>query len=510
MESRPLVVVGAGVAGTAAAIEAARAGVQVTLIDENPVPVAMVGLNVPQFFGQRFKGALSDKEVMTGRVIAANEALGEAEEVGVDVQLGTCVWGAFRNSENSRVLDGSQIGLADNERSWMMKYDRLIVAAGSRDLGIGFSGWDLAGAMGASGAHSLMSRYQALSSRRTVVLGGGNLGLNTAKMALENGIEVTAVVDVSTSAPGDETLVTTLQAAGVELYTSHVVKEAVGKHGEIESVVLVEINNNNEPVAGTEKIITADTVCLAIGLVPNVELLSLLDCDLAFKSELGGFVPNHDDWMRTSVDNVFVAGDAAGFHDAMILDPEIAHNQGRIAGVAAAESLGTIDKAEAHARRSEILSGVVAISPTEVHTGWKKWLESLANAGGQDVIACQCEEVTRAEIIGLQPPRYLEWGSEQMSRRSLQTQLEDNPVNPNQVKRLTRAGTGICQGRNCREQVALLLAEESNTDISEVPLMTYRPPVRPLPLNVMWPDDETEQVRNEWPKWFSPNNKVLG
>ena len=509
MESRPLVVVGAGISGTAAAIEAARAGVQVTLIDENPVPTSMMGQNVPLFFGQRFEGALNDRAVMMERVTAANEALGEAEEAGVDVQLGTCVWGAFRIGENSRVLDGPQIGLADHERSWMMKYDRLIVASGSRDLGIGFAGWDLAGAMGANGAHSLMSRYQALSSQRMVILGGGNLGLNTANMALENGIEVAAIVEASSSIRGDKALVTALQRKGVELFTSHTVKEAVGTDGDIESIEVVEIDDNGEPVAGTQKVITADTVCLAIGLVPNVELPYLLGCDLTFKSEFGGFVPEHDDQMRTSVDNVFVAGDAAGFHDAMIPHPEIACNQGRIAGIAAAASLGAIDDAEAHAQISNLRAGTAA-TPTEVHTGWKKWLESLANAGGQDVIACQCEEVTRAEIIGLQPPRYLEWGSEEMSRRSLQTQLEDNPVNPNQVKRLTRAGTGICQGRNCREQVALLLAEESNTDISEVPLMTYRPPVRPLPLNVMWPDDETEQVRNEWPKWFSPNNKVLG
>ena len=47
-------------------------------------------------------------------------------------------------------------------------------------------------------------------------------------------------------------------------------------------------------------------------------------------------MPKHDDQMRTSVENVFVAGDAAGFHDAMILDPETARNQGRIAGFAAA------------------------------------------------------------------------------------------------------------------------------------------------------------------------------
>ena len=510
MESRPLVVVGAGVSGTAAAIEAARAGVRVTLIDENPIPASMAALNVPQFFGQRFDAELQDRALMLERVVAANDALAEAEAAGVDIQLGTCVWGAFRNSDTSRVLDGPQLGLADQDRSWMIKYDRLIVAAGARDLGLAFAGWNLAGAMGANGAHLLMDRYQASSSRCMVVLGSGNLGLNTARMALDRGIDVAAVVDVSASVRGDEGLNTELRDRGVKFYTSHTVRQAVGSDGSIESVVLVEINDDGEPMAGTEKVISGDTVCLAIGLAPNVELLSLLGCDLMFESELGGYVPVHDDWMRTSVDTVFVAGDVAGFHDGMALDTENARNQGRLAGIGAAESLGAIDREQALARRSDLQAVAIDSKPNGVYANWKSWLQAMLNAGGADVMACPCEEVTCADLIDLRPPRFLKWESERTSRQSLGTLVQDAPVNPDQVKRLTRAGMGHCQGRLCREQVSLLLAEESSTDVAEVPLMSYRPPVRPLPLRVMWPHEESEQVRSEWPKWFSPTHRVLG
>ena len=513
MESTPLIVVGAGVAGTAAAIEAARAGVQVTLVDENPVSLSTMGLDVPLFFGNRTDGALSNRAVMLERVIAANSGMTEAAGAGVDVRIGTCVWGAFRNSDNSRALDGPQLGLADDRQSWMVKYDRLIVAAGARDVGLPFAGSELAGAMGANGAHSLMSTYEGLASRRMVILGSGNLGLNIARLALMNGVEVAAVVDVAHGVRGDNALTKELRGLGVEFYTSHTVKEASGTDGEIESVVLVEIDGGHEPVGGSEKVIVADTVCLAIGLAPSVELLSLLGCDLSFRSELGGYVPDHDEWMRTSVDNVFVAGDAAGFHDGMVLEPEIARDQGRLAGIAAAESLGAINSTEARSRRSDIQTESIdgpTDGPTEVHSGWKRWLESLVNAGGPGVFVCRCEEVTCGELIGLQPPRYLNWLSEEMSRRSLQTHVNDGPVNPNHVKRLTRVGTGHCQGRLCREQVSMLVAEESGSNVADLPMMTYRPPVRPLPLNVMWPHDETEQMRTEWPKWFYPPGKVLG
>ncbi|MCY3895474.1 MAG: FAD-dependent oxidoreductase [Chloroflexi bacterium] len=510
MESRPLVVVGAGVSGTAAAVEAARAGVQVTLIDENPIPAYMAGLNVPQIFGQRFASTLKNKALMLERVTADNDALAEAEAAGVEVQLQTCVWGAFRNSEFSRVLDGPQLGLADDERSWLVKYDRLIVATGARDLGLAFGGWHLPGAMGANGACLLIDRYQASSTERMVVMGTGNLGLNTARMARDSGIEVAAVVDESSTVRGDEALSTELQDAGVPFYTAHTVREAVGNDGDIESVVLVEIDEDGELVAGSDKVIAADTVCLAIGLVPNVELLSLLGCDLKFESELGGYVPDRDEWMRTSVDTVFVAGDAAGFHDGMVLNTEIARNQGRLAGIAAAESLGAIDGEQAGVRIAALQAEAVDTAPIEVHSNWTRWLQSLAKVGGSDIFVCPCEGVTCAELMDLKPPRFLGWESEHDSRRTLRSLAKGSPADPDQVKRLTRAGMGHCQGRLCREQVSILLAHESGSDVSEVPFMSYRPPVRPLPLKVLWAHDETEQVRRDWPKWFSPTSPVLG
>jgi len=44
--------------------------------------------------------------------------------------------------------------------------------------------------------------------------------------------------------------------------------------------------------------------------------------------------------MQTSVPTVFAAGDCTGVHDGMLADPEIARTQGRLAGLAAAQSLG--------------------------------------------------------------------------------------------------------------------------------------------------------------------------
>jgi len=505
-----VVVVGGGAAGAAAAIEAARAGAEVLLVDEHPVDNDMMAMDVPLYFGGRMDPSVRNRALMMERVVETNPALAEAHEAGVDVQLGVCVWGAFVNGPTVRELPGPMLGLADDRRSWLLGYDQLIVAAGARDVAMGFPGWERAGVMGANGAVSLLTRYRALASRRLVIVGSGDLGLRTAARALESGVAVSGIVEVAGTVRGDESIARTLAAGGVPFYTSHTIREARGRVGEVESVVLVATDADLEPVAGSEREIACDTVCLALGLAPNVELLHLVGARLEFDSALGGWAPLVDDRMQTTVPTVFAAGDCVGINDSMLADPDIARAQGRLAGIAAAQSLGLAPNIPlVHRRKSPQfeLSGAAArrgLSKSEgaVHAYWQTWLQSLINAGGWDVNICQCEEVTRRELVEVKPPRYLKWESPQMEARSLDTMLGDGPINQDQIKRLTRAGMGPCQSRRCREQVGLLLAQAASTSIDRIPLPSFRPPVRPLPMNVLWPADEPAAMREQWVSWF--------
>src|SRR5882724_4179838 len=493
----PLVVVGAGAAGISAAIEAARAGVEVVLIDENPVDNDMMAMDVPLCFGQRMDGSVRNRALMLERVVESNPELASAHEAGVDVQLGTYVWGAFVNGPAVQEVPVPMLGLADDRHSWLLGYDRLIVAAGARDVLLGFPGWERAGTLGAGGATALLTRYRALAARRLIVLGSSALGLQTAELVLENGAEVAGIVEVEAEVRGDAAAAKRLAARGVPFFTSHTIRAAHGRTGEIESVVLVGVNRDGTPVAGSEREIQCDAVCWAIGLVPSVELLHLVGARLRFVSELGGWVPEVNARMRTSVPTVFAAGDCAGFHEGMLAAPELARAQGRVAGLAAAESLG--GRVERAARRAGTATPPVT---DEVHGHWRAWLESLIAAGGWEVNICQCEEVTRRELVETEPPRYLKWQSPQMSARSVTTLLRDGPLSQDQIKRLTRAGMGPCQSRRCREQVGLLLAQAANTTLDRIPLPTFRPPIRPLPLNVLWPADEPAAMREEWVSWF--------
>src|SRR5213594_363920 len=207
---RHVALVGAGVTGIAAAIEAARAGIEVMLIDEHPIDNDMMAMDAPLCFGQRIDPSVRNRALMLERVVETNPGLASAYEAGVDVQLGTYVWGAFVNGPTVQELPAPMLGLADDRRSWLLGYDRLIVAAGARDVLLGFPGWERAGTLGAGGAAALLARYRALAARRVVVLGSGALGLHTASLALERGIEVAGIVEVDARVRGDAATAKTL------------------------------------------------------------------------------------------------------------------------------------------------------------------------------------------------------------------------------------------------------------------------------------------------------------
>jgi thioredoxin reductase len=507
MDREQVVVVGAGVAGATAAIEAARLGLGVTLVDEHPLDLSTMAMDTPYFFGSRLLPTLADRGLMTERIVDSDPHLSEALEAGAKVLLGTCVWGSFRPDENSRHLERPCVGLADAERSWMLEYEHLILATGARDFVLSFPGWELSGVLGARGAIALMTRYRALAGRRIVILGSDDLGLETARLALERGLEVAGIVDVSSHVRGQPELWARLAARGVPFFASSTVEEVQGGK-EVGAVQLVHVDPTGGPVAGTQQTVACDTVCLALGLVPNVELAYLTDCRLSYQPELGGWVPDRDGEMQTSVKGVYVVGDAGGVRGDMVTAPRHAMHQGRIAAITVAEAGGTVDRGQARALRRELSAFGGDAEAAGRGADQDAWLRSLVVVGGMDVVVCQCEGVTRQELVEVCPPKYLRGAPAHRWETKLPTILEAGPAHPDLLKRLTRAGMGHCQGRRCREQVAMLLADAAGVDVSEVPLASYRPPVRPVPMKILSARDEPDAVRERWASWFYPWIKV--
>ena len=447
-----VVVVGAGAAGTEAAIDARHDGASVLLVDEHPVAPSLIGLDTPYYWGGRATAAVQNTARMVEQVFAANARLETAFEAGVELRLGTSVWGAFVNGPGLNALPGPVVGLADEARSWLCGFERLIVAAGARDLVFSFQGWDQPGVMGAQALHALLTRYEAFAGRRIVVLGSGDLALSTALLALERGVEVVALVEVRDRPQGSGERVAQVIAAGTPILTSHTILAARGGVDGVEQVSLIPIGGRSSaPVE-----IACDTICQAVGLVPAVELLDVLGARLTYDAVRGGHAPVLGDASgRTTLPGVFAVGDCAGL----------------------APIGGEPDYA-------------------------LDWMRALTAVGDGSVLACQCEEVSRAALTGVHHPAYLGPLSAGLARRSLETLAADGPLNPDQIKRLTRACMGACQARRCREQVAMTLALAAGAPLAQIPLAGYRAPVRPLPLAVLADMEEPAEMGAGWDVWF--------
>jgi thioredoxin reductase len=500
MERVQVAVVGAGAAGASAATEAAEAGLSVVLFDENPIEPTMLAMDVPLMFGERYVNTVRNRALMLERYVTSGELLQQAEEAGVDVRLGISVWGSFKNEDHSYQHEFPVLGLADTEHSWMIEYERLILAPGARDFALAVKGWDAAGVMGAGGFLSLARRYQALSSRRLVVLGANDLGMEVAQTAADMGLEVAGIVDVSSDPSGNVATRTKLEARGIPIFLSTTVVEVRTDGDEVTGIVVSGVDGSMTPV-GEASTLDCDSVVFAIGQTPMSDIAFITGCQMAFRPELGGWAPEVDHNMETSVPGVYVAGDAAGVGAGVCSDASTAVAQGRIAGTAATQSLGALDRAAADRRVVELTpSG--GLDGTEAFDYRQRWFDSLRETGGSDVLVCRCEEVTQGELLNVAPPRYLGWNSEEMTRRNIDTLLKDGPVDQDQVKRLTRAGMGYCQGRRCRDQVSMLLAHSTGTPLAEVPLASYRAPVRPLPLKIIYAHDEAQELRDRWSGWL--------
>src|SRR4029077_18299302 len=95
---------------------------------EHPVDNDMMAMDVPLCFGQRMDGSIRNRALMLERVVETNPDLAAAHEAGVDVQLGTYVWGAFVNGPAVQELPVPMLGLADDRRSGLLGYHRPLFA----------------------------------------------------------------------------------------------------------------------------------------------------------------------------------------------------------------------------------------------------------------------------------------------------------------------------------------------------------------------------------------------
>lgn len=456
-EQVEVAVVGAGPAGLSAALAAARAGAQVTLIDGALRPG-----------GQYFRQAAAEFRV---RESSPHQRQGQAlwENVvaaGVRFLPETVVWGAFEG--NLLALHGPQAPSA-------LQAQAIILATGTYDRPVAFPGWTLPGVMTAGAGQALLKHQRILPGKRILLAGTGPLQVVLAAELVRAGAEVVAVLEGAWLFPESlrhigalrgqwrrmaEGLSSrlTLSRRGVPFRPGWGIVAAHGRD-QVESATVARLDRDWRPIAGSEERLPCDALCLGYGFIPSNTLSRLLGAKQEWRPDLGGEVPVRDRHMQTSVLGVFAVGDGAGVGGG-----PLALVEGAVAGITAAARTGhAADGAERAIQR---------LSPSLARERrFQRMYSALFTPGPglyelsrDDTILCRCEEVTQTDVC-----RAVALGAD----------------SADEVKAITRCGMGDCQGRVCAHLVAHCLARESGRPVAEVGLFRPRPPVFPVPITAL-------------------------
>lgn len=464
-EAYDLLVVGGGPGGLAAAVTAVLGGMRVALLDSG----AELG---GQFWRHPPAGSSVDPGDDLHHGLPTYHAL--VAHLRRAVTAGRCsvlvqhqVWTATHSESGITVHVLDRSAGPGRERATRLHAARVVLATGAYDRALPFEGWDLPGVYTAGGLQALLKGSGVRAGSRVVVGGTGPFLLPVATGLASRGASVvlceanspaewlpharSAVGVVGKLAEGLG-YATTLARYRVPVHLRTAITAAHGTD-RVEAVTLSRLDRRGAVVPGSGRLIEADAVGTGWGFAPQLDLAVTLGAALTASAD-GNQVVAVDEGQRTSLAGVYAAGEVCGVGGA-----ELALREGQLAGEAVLVDSGrpTVTSANRlrrvrglaarHRRFAETMARAHPL-PEGWH-GRHGWLTD-------ETLVCRCEEVDAAAV-----------------RRA----VTEGASGVRQVKQLTRAGMGWCQGRVCATGVACLAGGD--------PEVTERLVAGPVPLGAL-------------------------
>ncbi|MEM3066505.1 MAG: FAD-dependent oxidoreductase [Nitrososphaerota archaeon] len=437
VEKADLVVVGGGVAGLSAAVEARKHGLEVLQIND--------GIELG---GEMLCDKLEPPGMSEPGCVFARNLMKKAVELGVKVLPKTTLVGFFEDA----VLAFSPYPIGGGT-PYIISAEAYVVATGVVDLPCIFANNDVPGIMDASSALKMLSMHGVITGKNVAILGATERGLRLAEHLKKHAVSV-VILEKSKDGVGKSNVI-------------HGVKEviAIGK----DQVEALEVKCNGENFR-----LNVDCVICAASVNPDIKISAQAGAKIAYFKEFG-FVPIHDSFMRTSKSNLFVAGGASGSPYGVLHVIE-----GRIAGLSAAVALNkTGAKAEREALVKEYRSLLqkfgISDSKEKVFRSFEmnvmpddKIAEPptlFCSKPRRDAFVCFCEDIRL-------------WDLHRAVSVYGFTNLE-------KVKRSTGIGTARCQGRLCLVNSALYMAYIAGLSPNSVGISRQRPLAISIPINTL-------------------------
>ena len=299
LTGKRVAIVGSGPAGLAAAQQLARVGHDVHVFEREPQPGGLLRYGIPDF-------KMEKRHI--DRRVQQMTAEGVVFHTGVDV--------------------GRDMPFADLQA----EFDAVLLTAGAeRPRDPGLPGQDL------EGVHYAMpflvqqnrrvarepfddSRPILANGKSVVVIGGGDTASDCVGTSFRQGAVSVTQLDIRSRPPMVEDKLSvwpywptrlrtsSSQAEGAEREFQAATLAIEGRNGQVAGVVCARVDGERKPIPGSEFVLKADVVFLAIGFAGPLRDGLLAQAGVALEPRSGA-VAADDEGYRTSVDNVYVAGD---------------------------------------------------------------------------------------------------------------------------------------------------------------------------------------------------------
>jgi sarcosine oxidase subunit alpha len=363
MITKDLIIIGGGPSGLCAAKTAAEAGIHVMVIERSNQLGGQLVKQTHKFFGSKSQYAKTRGYDIAGILIRDLESKPNLE--------------ILKNATVVGLYPDLVVSVLSEEKYIKYQAKSIIVATGASEKFLAFERNDLPGIYGAGAVQTLMNLYGVLPGKEIIMVGSGNIGLIVSYQLLQAGVNVKAIVEASPSIGGYKVHASKIRRLGVPILTKTTVSKAIGKDA-IEAIELISLDQSWRPIPNTETIMTCDALCISVGLSPMHQLLSMVNAETKFIPELGGFVPVVNHHHETSVQGIFVCGDAVGIEEA-----SSAMMEGYLTGLYIAKHLGSMHPNHEELQQLyETQLGMLRDGPfgTKTRVGLEKMREGMKHA----------------------------------------------------------------------------------------------------------------------------------
>ena len=298
-----VVVIGAGAAGMAAAIEVKNEGLSVLIIERDKELGGITLQCIHNGFGLK-----EFQEELTGPQYA-QRFINEVKKLKIPYLLDTMVIDFTK--------DKKVYAVNKNEGLIEVNAKAIILAMGCRERtrgAINIPGFRPAGIYTAGQAQRFVNIEGYMPGRTFVILGSGDIGMIMARRLTWEGCKVKAVVEIQPYVSGLlRNQVQCLEDYNIPLITSYTVTKIHGKD-RVAGVTISKVDRNFDRIIGSDKFIECDTLLLSVGLIPENELTIQAGAQLSKNN--GPIIDNN---LETTIEGVFACGNVLQVHDLVDL-----------------------------------------------------------------------------------------------------------------------------------------------------------------------------------------------